>query len=209
MVLALGPGLVSALIISVFGRRDIASQLCSRVPHKNMDDLPVTISFRGVVDFVLVGRRHQIDYHEWVCRNTLSFYDVSARDATEIVAAVGIVFLLISLAYGLFVLAATVYTISYFSRVPLSEFVGLLRGRPIWPAIGVALMIPVFLTANDWIRWWVIISFNIAIVYILHTLNAPQLEEKPTQQNVRAFVLAVAALALLPMGLVPGFGFTV
>jgi hypothetical protein len=67
-------------------------------------------------------------------------------------------------------------------------------------------MIPVFLTGYDWLRWCIVISLNIAIVYILFTVNAPQLEEEPTPKNIRVFVIVVIALALFPIGVFPGFG---
>jgi len=205
VILSIGPGMVSASLVFVLGRRGVASQLCAKVPHKNVDELTLKVSIADVVNYI-VGRRQQIDYHQWVCSKITPMYDYSAGDAIKIVADVGIVLLALSLICGLLVIGLTVYSIAYFSGVPFRQFVSGFRDRMIWPLIGIALVIPIFLTGYDWLRWCIVISLNIAIVYVLSTLNAPQLEEELTPKNVRVFVIVVIALALLPIGVFPGFG---
>jgi hypothetical protein len=205
VILSIGPGMVSALLIFVLGRRGVASQLCAKVPHKNVDELTLKVSIADVVNYI-VGRRQQIDYHQWVCSKIIPMYDYSAGDAIKVVADIGIGLLALSLFCGVLVIGLTLYSINYFSGVPFRQFMAVFRARLIWPMIGLALIIPVFLTGYDWLRWCIIISFNIAIVYILFTLNAPQLEEEPTPRNVQVFVIVVIILALLPIGVFPGFG---
>ena len=207
VLLAIGPGLAIALLVAVFGRHDIGPKLCSVVPHRTMENPLATVtSFPRLMDYVFTAQRSQTDYHDWVCRNVLPIYNYSITGAMKVVAGIGVVPLLTSFVFGLLALAVTVYSIAHFSGVSLSSFLRPLQGRPAWPAFGLVLMIPVFLTGFDWTRWLIIISFNIVIVYILYALGRPELDEKPTNKTVQAFVLLVAALALIPIGTVPGFG---
>ena len=47
VLLAVGPGLASALLIAAIGRHDVGAQLCSTVPHVTMENPLATIkSFR-------------------------------------------------------------------------------------------------------------------------------------------------------------------
>jgi hypothetical protein len=198
-MLAIGPGVISALCILFLGRHGIGSELCSRVPHRNVGDALTKVSFSKGVDYFILGHRPQVDYHDWVCDNITKMYDYGVGHFIKIVADNPFL-RLISLILGLFAVALTIYLISYFSKVPFSEFANLLRGRLIWVALGVALAVPLFLAALDWVRWCVFLSLDVAVVYILYTLTTPQLEDKPMQKDVRVFVWVVAALALFPIG---------
>lgn len=203
--LAIGPGLLTALAVAVLGRHGFGAQMCAKVPHRYIDDLQMKNSVSGFVDFFFLGRKHQTDYHEWICRNITPLYDYDVRHAIAVVASVGVGLLLVSLVFGIAIIAFTVYLLSHFSGVPFAEFRATLYGRMHWLALGLALVVPVFLTAHDWVRWCVLIAFNIAIVQLLYANASPRLAERPTARDVRAFVWVVAALALIPVGMVPGF----
>ncbi|HWF28474.1 MAG TPA: hypothetical protein VG327_08870 [Mycobacterium sp.] len=198
-VLAIGPGLISALCILFLGRHGIGSELCSRVPHKNVGDALTKVSFSKEADYFILGHRPQVDYHDWVCGHITKMYDYGVGHSIEIVADNSLLRLM-SLILGLLTVALTIYLISYFSKVSFSEFANLLRGRLICVALGVALAVPLFLVALDWVRWCVFLSLDVAVVYILYTLTTAQLQEKPMQKDVRVFVWVVAALALFPIG---------
>jgi hypothetical protein len=207
MLLAVGPGVASALVVAALGRHDIASKLCSQVPHRTIENpLATKRSLPEVRDFLLHGRRVQADYHEWICRNILPNYDYSIGKAVKIVADIGLSALLTSTAVGVLALAGTACFLGYFSGVPFGGFVGLLRGRLIWPLVGAAVMVPVFVTGFDWVRWWVIVTFGIAVVYLLYASDRPELRREPPEGTVRVFVGVVVAAALLPIGTIPGFG---
>lgn len=199
VMFAIGPGVISALCILFLGRHGIGSELCSRVPHKNVGDALTKVAFSKEVDYFIRGHRPQVDYHDWVCDHITKMYDYGFGHFIEIVAD-NIFLRLASLILGLLTLALTIYLIGYFSKVPFSEFANLLRGRLIWVVLGLALAVPLFLGALDWVRWCVFLSLDVSVVYILYAITTPQVREKPTQKDVRVFVWVVAALAIFPVG---------
>ncbi|MEB3981848.1 hypothetical protein OQ968_11285 [Mycobacterium sp. 663a-19] len=198
-VLAIGPGVISALCILFLGRHGISSQLCSRVPHKSVGDALTNPSFSKGVDYFILGHRPQVDYHDWVCHNITKMNDYGVGHFIGIVAG-NPSLRLMSLVLGLAAVALTLYLIGYFSKVPFGEFTNHIRGRSIWVLLGVALAVPLFLAALDWVRWCTFFSLDIGVVYILYALNSPQLQGKPTPKEVRVFVCVVVALALFPIG---------
>jgi hypothetical protein len=205
IVVAIAPGLVVALAVSLLGQHGFGASACSKVPHRYIDDLQMKNSVSGFVDFFFLGRKHQTDFHEWICRNITPLYDYDVRHAMNVVASVGAGLLLLSLVFGMALIVLTIYLVSHFSGVPFAEFRSVLRGRMYWPALGLAMVVPVFLTAHDWVRWCVLIAFNIGIVFLLYATDSPQLATPPTPRDVRALVWVVAVLALIPVGIVPGF----
>ncbi len=68
------------------------------------------------------------------------------------------------------------------------------------------MIIPVFLTGYDWTRWLTIVAFDVGVVFILFAARRPEIEQEPTPRVLRVFTSLVIALALIPMGIVPGFG---
>jgi len=110
------------------------------------------------------------------------------------------------LVLGVAAFAATMYGISGVSGVPLRAFVDELRGSMAWVAAGLVLIIPVFLTGFDWTRWLIIVSFDVAIVYIVFAARRPEIDRPPTSNQLRLFLFLVIVLALIPIGTVPGFG---
>jgi hypothetical protein len=207
VLLAVGPGVVTALVVAAFGRHDIAPQLCSAVPHHAMPNPLGTItSFPTLVQYVFGSQHSQTDYHDWVCRNVMPIFDYGVVDAIRIVANIGVVGLAVSLLFGVAAFAGTMYGISGVSGVPLRAFVDQLRGSIAWVAAGLVLVIPVFLTGFDWTRWLIIVSFDVAIVFTVFAARRPELDQSPTPKTLRLFVLLVIVLALIPIGTVPGFG---
>lgn len=72
--------------------------------------------------------------------------------------------------------------------------------------IGLVLMLPVFLTGVDWIRWWVIISFDLSVVFLLYAATQPEVDRAPTRRTLTVFAVGVILLAVVPVGIIPGFG---
>jgi hypothetical protein len=120
VLLAVAPGVVTALVVAAFGRHDIAKQLCSAVPHHTMPNPLATItSLPTLVQYGFGAQQSQTDYHDWVCRNVMPIYDYGVVDAMRIVANIGVVGLTVSLSFGALAFAGTMYGISGVSGVPL------------------------------------------------------------------------------------------
>ena len=96
--------------------------------------------------------------------------------------------------------------ISGVSGVPLRAFVDELQGSFAWVAAGLLLIVPVFLTGFDWTRWLTIVSFDVAVVFIVFAARRTDIEQEATPRAFRLFIVLVVALALIPIGIVPGFG---
>ena len=207
VLLAVMPGVFTAVVVAAFGRHNNASQLCSAVPHHPMPNPFGTItSMPTLAQYIFGGQQSQTDYHDWVCRNVMPIYDYGIVDAMRIVANIGVVGLTASLLFGAAAFATTMYGISGVSGVPLRAFVDQLRDSMAWVAAGLVLIFPVFLTGFDWTRWLIIVSFDVAIVYFVFAARRPELDQSPTPKTLRLFVLLVIVLALIPIGTVPGFG---
>jgi len=207
VLLAVMPGVFTAVAVAAFGRHDIASQLCSAVPHHTMPNPLATItSFPTLAQYVMSGQPAQTDYHDWVCRNVIPIYDYGIADAIRIVGHIGVVGLGMSLVFGAAAFSGTMYGLSTLSGVPLRAFVDELRGRLAWVLAGLLLVVPVFLTGFDWTRWLVIVTFDVALVFLVFAARRPEIEEPASRRAVRLFVCLVIVLALIPVGTVPGFG---
>ena len=68
------------------------------------------------------------------------------------------------------------------------------------------LILPVFLTGVDWIRWWVIIAYDLAIVFLLFASRRAEIDQAPTPRSVKVLTVLALVLALVPIGIIPGFG---
>jgi hypothetical protein len=207
VLLAVAPGVVTAVVVAGFGRHDIAPQLCSAVPHHTMPNPLATItSLPTLAQYVFGAHQSQTDYHDWVCRNIMPIYDYGVVDAMRIVANIGLVGLTVSLVFGALAFAGTVYGISGVSGVPVRAYVDQLRGSMAWVAAGLLLIAPVFLTGFDWTRWLIIVSFDVAIVFTVFAARRPEIDQPPTSNQLRLFLFLVLVLVLIPIGTVPGFG---
>ncbi len=201
-LLALGPGMLAAAAIVLLGRRDISGQLCLRIPHGPVNDpLLAHPSF----DQVLAGFRFDVDYHDWVCRNILPLFDQNIGDATLFVAHIGAKALLGSTILGVALLALTLQATSHFSGVPFRRMFSLLRARSGWIGIGLGLFLPIFLTGADWTRWWMMITFDIGVSFVLFA-SGEQEAAQPLKFSMRTICWIGALLVAGLLSAIPGFG---
>ncbi|WP_077080127.1 hypothetical protein [Mycobacterium numidiamassiliense] len=207
ITVAVAPGVITAAVVAAFGRHDVAAQLCAAVPHHSMPNPLATItSVRTLLHYVVAGQPSQTDYHDWVCRNVMPNYDNGIMDAIRTVGHIGAGGLIASLMFGVVAIVVTMRAVSGISGVPLRAFVEELRGQRVWVTAGLLLIIPVFLTGIDWTRWLTIVAFDVAVVFILFSGQRPEIAQQPTPKVLRLFILLVTALALFPVGVIPGFG---
>lgn len=206
MLLAIAPGLLVTLITGLVGRRGISAQLCGLVPHQAVD---WPAAGKLTMGQMMKGQHVYVDYHDWVCRNIVSRFDQTPNEASSFVASVGAGALISSLVFGIFVFAVTILTMRYVSGVPFTRFWEALRGRLLWLTLGAVLMLPVFLTAVDWTRWWVTISFDVCLVYVLYASVQPEIAQPPTRRTRVLFVVGLVLFALFPIGTIPNLGIPV
>lgn len=199
---AVVPGLAVAAAAALLGRRGISSQLCAMVPHGAVD-WPAAGKLSA--SQILSGQHFYIDYHDWMCRNIIMNFDQKFSDAARFVASIG-AGLLVSTAFGIALLAVTIVAISRVSGVPFKRFCELPRRRLWWVTFAAMLMLPVFATSVDWVRWWVTISFDVGMVYLLYASSQPEAAREPTRRTRVVFAVGVILLALFPVGAIPGFG---
>lgn len=197
------PGLAAGLVIVVFARHDVGTRLCSVVPHRMVANPFVgQVSPQRFLDNLASG--HTSDYHDWACQWYLPRYDYSFADGVREVASVGLPGLPLSFLLGCCVIAVSVVAVSYFSGVGVRTFRDSLQGRSTWVVCGTLLLVPVFMTGIDWIRFLIVVAFDVVIVYILYACNRPEVNDPPAPRTRRRFILTVIGFALVPMGFVPG-----
>lgn len=201
-VLAIGPALVAALLVAALGRHGVGEQLCALIPHAQVNN---PLAGKPTLGQLLSGYRYYDDYHDWACRNITTFYDRDFMAGIRYVGRLGAAGMIVNTVYGVGVLVITVVSIAAVSGVPPRRLWELLRREWLLVACGFVLTIPVFMTGVDWVRWWVSISLDIGIAYLLYDSRQPEVDTPPTDRSRRAFVLIVIALALLPVGIVPAF----
>ena len=203
VVLALGPSVSIALALAAFGRRHVSPQLCQLVQHGPMNH---PLAGKPTIGQLLSGFHYYVDYHDWFCRAFLPLFDMTFAEGLRFVGSIGFVALAGSTLYGLVVLAVSVLAIAHVSGVPVRRYTAVLRGRPLAMLAGIVMILPVFLTGVDWVRWWVIIAFDLGIVFLLYTRNQPEVDEAPTRRTLIVFAVGAILLAVLPIGIIPGFG---
>lgn len=198
-LLAVAPALVVALTIGLLGRRDESSQ-CTRLPHRAFD-LPIKLPGQPIR-----SGQNYVDYHDWVCRHIITNYGKNPADAFRELVSLGPTPLIMSTIVGIGVFAVTIFFISSISGVSFRQFSDVLRGRLSWVVVAALLILPVFATSVDWTRWWVVISFDFGIVYLLYANSQPQSAQPPTGRTRTLFAVGVVMLALLPLGTTPHVG---
>ena len=203
VVLALGPSVLIALALAAFGRQGVSPQLCQLVQHGPMNH---PLAGKPTIGQLLSGFHYYVDYHDWFCRAFLPLFDMTFTQGLRFVGSIGVVALAGSTLYGLVVLAVSVLAIAHVSGVPLRRYAAALRGRRLAVLLGFIMILPVFLTGVDWIRWWVIIAFDLGIVFLLYTRDQPEVDEPPARRTLIVFAVGAILLAVIPIGIIPGFG---
>ncbi|OBI93935.1 hypothetical protein [Mycobacterium sp. 1245805.9] len=194
--LAVVPGIVTMLLLAWLGRRDVATQLCAQLPHRMVDDPYVALTSRQkTLDYLLGRVESRSDYHDFECK-VISQLDRSVTDAIGSVTRVGFVPLGASFILGVLMFAGSIWAIGYFSGVPVRHFLREAQGRLVLPALALASMALLFVTASDWTRWWVLITFDVAVVYLLYAIDRPQIEQAPSRRTLAAFIAVVVVLAI-------------
>lgn len=202
-ILAFAPGLGVVGAVTVFGRHGISSELCSQVPHGAVD---WPAAGKLSVGQILEGKHFYIDYHDWMCHYIVSNIDSSFGDAWRLVSSINPAALIASTVFGVAVCAVTFWAIGRISGVPFRRFSGELRGRLLWVLLAALLILPIFVVAVDWVRWWVTISFDVGVVYLLYASGQPAAAEQPPRRSRLSFAVMLIIFALIPVGAIPSFG---
>ena len=200
--LALGPPMVAALLVAALGMHGVGEQLCALIPHAQVNN---PLAGKPTLGELLSGFRYYDDYHDWACRNITPFYDRDFMAGIRYVGRLGAAGMIVNTVFGIGVLAITIGVIAVVSGVSPRRLWELLRREWLLVTFGVILAVPVFMTGVDWVRWWVSLSLDIGIAYLLYVSRQPEVDTPPTDRSRRAFVLIVIALALVPVGIVPAF----
>ena len=185
-LLAVLPGLVVALATALLRRHDVSAQ-CAHLPHRAFDWSPGQT----------VDRRHvYVDYHDWTCR----FITVTSRQTPLIGQnSVGWYPYVESTAIGIVIFVMTIIVIRVFSGVPFGRFLQALARWRWWVIVSVLLLLPVFATSVDWARWWVAISLDVGVVYLLYSSRQSESARPATRGTRVGFAVAIVLLALFPM----------
>jgi hypothetical protein len=185
-LLAVAPGLLVALAIALLRQRDISSQ-CARLPHR---------AVRWAPGQTLSGKPAYTDYHDWTCR----FITVTTRETPFIGSyAIGWAPLIMSTVAGIAVFTVAMLVIRVVSNVPFGRFRQAVQGRLSWVILAVLLLLPVYATSADWARWWLAISFDSGVVYLLYAGRQPESTRSATRRTRVWFAAAIAVLALAPI----------
>jgi hypothetical protein len=203
VVLTLGPAVLVAMALAAFGRTKVSPQLCQAVQHGMMNH---PLAGKPTVGQLLTGFKHYVDYHDWFCRAFLPLFDMTFTEGLRFVGSIGVVALAGSTIYGIVTLVISMLSIGHVSGVPVRRFTAILRSRPLAMLIGVVMILPVFATGVDWVRWWVVIAFDLGIVFLLYTRDQPETDEPPTRRTLVVFAVGAILLAVVPIGIIPGFG---
>lgn len=200
--IAVAPGALTGLAVALLGLRGVSAELCALTPPGSLNN-----PFAGRPGFAELfrGVQNMVEYRDWVCEFIFPYFDQGFADALRFVAGRGFFPLFSSLIFGLFVFWVTMIVMSRICGVPLARFAQLLRRRAVWVLAGLVLLVPVFLTGVDWTRWWVVISYDIGLAYVLYAGSQPEAAMPATRRNLLVFGAGTALLAIFPIGLLPGF----
>ncbi|MCV7344104.1 hypothetical protein [Mycolicibacterium rhodesiae] len=203
VVAALGPSVLVALALAAFGKQKVSPQLCQLVQHGPMNH---PLAGKPTIGQLLSGFHYYVDYHDWFCRAFLPLFDMTFSEGLRFVGSIGVVALAGSTVYGVATLIIGMLAISHVAGVPVRRYTAILRGRPLAMLVGIVMILPVFATGVDWVRWWVIIAFDLGVVFLLYTRDQPEIDEPPTRRTLIVFAVGVILLAVIPIGIIPGFG---
>ena len=100
---------------------------------------------------------------------------------------------------GIVVFTLTMLVIRGISSVPLGPFRQAVQGRLSWVILAALLLLPVYATSADWARWWIAISFDVGVVYLLYASRQPESTRSATRRTRVWFAVAIVFLALSPV----------
>lgn len=204
MLVAVGPGLLSTAIIGLFGRKKYGAQLCEQVPHRKMQN-PFGVPAEKVADYMFGRYESPSDYHDWVCHNIGPYFDASLSAWLKTVMNLGPQVLVAGFIHGLVVFILTLCLIRYFTGVRWTDFRAAISDGIGLPLLALSMMIPVFATATDWIRWWTIILVNVASVYLIFAAGRPEMEKVVSGRQVKVFVVVLILMTCLPVSAGPSY----
>jgi hypothetical protein len=204
LISVVGPGLFATGLICIFGRRDVAANLCAQVPHGAMKNTFAVPSGK-FWDYVLQRFHSDSDYHDWACQHIVRRFDEGVATALHTVAHSGFAVLTAGFVHGMLVCLGVLWLIGYFTGVSFKEFIRAIRGGLLLPIMAVALFVPVFATGVDWIRWWTVILINIASIYLIFAVDRPELEKPVPAKQVKIFAVVVLVLACVPVAGIAGY----
>lgn len=201
LMLAVVPGIVAVLLAAGLGRKQVGSLLCEQIPHRMIENpYAASTSVQKTLDYMFGRVESKSDYHDWMCRYATPILESNFSDGVQMVAQFGVLPLLASFIVGLLYFVGTTWAIQFFSGVPVTTFLRELRGNYVLAVLALALMVPVFMTAVDWTRWWILITFDVAVVYIMYAASRPEIAKPASRSEARIFVWVVALLAIVPTG---------
>lgn len=200
-VLAVSPGILSTLSVAALSRRDLVAQLCAQVPHGMMENpWAVSTTPNKALDYMLGRVESRTDFHDFMCTRVIPIFQADTTGAVSMLIRSGFFPLVGAFALGLVYFLGTTWTIRYFSGVPVHAFFNEFRHNLTPPLLASALLVPVFVTAVDWTRWWILISCDVGMVYVLYAINRREIEQAPSRRNLLVAVCIVVALAVIPTG---------
>jgi hypothetical protein len=182
-LLAVAPGLVVALAVALLRRQDVSSH-CARLPHR---------AVRWAPGRTPSGKHAYVDYHDWTCR----FITVTTRK-TPLIGPdqIGWAPLIMSTIAGIVILTLTMLAIRGISGVSFGRFRQAVEGWLSWLTLAALLLLPVYATSADWTRWWIAISFDVGVVYLLYASRRPESTRSATRRTRVWFAVAIVFFAL-------------
>ncbi|QLL09606.1 hypothetical protein [Mycobacterium vicinigordonae] len=206
--LAALPGLAAVGTIVLLGRRDISAQLCTQVPHGMVDDPRGTVPNTSHKAFgCIFGQfQGQSDLHDWVCSKIIFFFDLDTFSMARVVASFGIPRLFASFVLGVVFFVATLSVLRLVCGAPARPFFRAVGEHKAIAALAAVLVIPLFVTALDWTRWWTMMALDVGIAYILYSLDKPEIEQRPPKRTVLVSIAIIMVLAVIPFGDVNNVG---
>ncbi|MCV7343213.1 hypothetical protein [Mycolicibacterium rhodesiae] len=195
-IAAVGPGLGAIAAIAAFSRNDVGTRLCEQLPHKQIER-----PFPSDPMAYLVGRPvMKTDFHSWVCNFERSMVDARVTDGLHKVGTFGAGPLLASFVVGVLYFVVSLWATQSCSGVAVSALLSEVRGKLTAPILGLAAMVPLFITAVDWTRWWVLITFNVVLICVLYTTSRPEIDQPTTRRHVWIFLCVITIFAVIPTG---------
>lgn len=179
-LLAVAPGLVVALAIALLRQRDVSSQ-CAQLPHRA---------------FYFPPSQTYVDYHDWTCRVITS---TTGKTPFIELSSLGWGPWIMQTIAGIGVFALTLLAVRGISSVPFGRFRQVVQRRRSFVALAALLLLPVFATGADWLRWWIAISFDVGVVYLLYASRQPESTRPATRRTQVSFAVAIVILAALPI----------